>query len=268
VPREPKPGDHRAVLGVDAGASMADARLAYYRRARLLHPDHHPDASAEERARLEEAMVALNLAWAAFAAGEAAADEPVLFADAVVVPAGFVLDRRWRVGVGLRLDSTGAALAGLRGEAAASVASLNLSRRDVGDHHLGLAADLPTLRRLDLSWTHVTDAGVAILAERYPSVRDLDLSGTAVADGGLGHLAALPTLHAITLVDTGITDAGLAVLAGLGGLEILNLRGTAVLGHGLQHLAGLPRLRLLSVPRLDRAVRRAFAAQRPDVEIL
>lgn len=272
MPREPKPtGDPYAILGLEPGATVAEARIAYYRRARLLHPDHHPDATDDERARLQQAMTALNLAWDAIEQADAVAPPPrtwsILDMDAVEVVdvPGFVGGNRWDVG--LRLMGEPEAIAGLR-EVAADVTTLNFHDRPVEDHHLALAGNLPGLHRLVLADTRVTDVGLGIIAERFPAIRDLDLSATAVTDAGLPRLAALPSLHRLTMVDTAITDAGLEVLATMASLEMLNLRGAPVRGEGLHHLVRLPRLRLLAVSRVERADRRAFAAARPDVEVV
>ena len=268
MPSQPKPAaEHFAVLGLEPGATVAEARLAYPRRARLLHPDQHPDATDEERARLGQAMAALNVAWEAIERDKgvpAASTSPP--ADLRIEVPGFEQDWRWQFGVGLRLLGGPDALAGLRG--AAGVVSLDLHDRPVGDEHLRLLGDLPELRRLDLAQTVVTDRGLDVIARRYPTIRDLDLSATAITDAGLVPLAALPSLHSLTLVDSAVTDDGLSTLGGIAGLEILNLRGTAVGGRGLHHLAGLPRLRLLSLPRIDRGHRAGFAAARRDVELL
>lgn len=270
MPREPKPtGDPYAILGLEQGATVADARMAYYRRASLMHPDHHPEATDDERARLQQAMTALNLAWDAIEHGDVV--EPttnpwtIFDLDTVIDVPGFVDGTRWDVG--LRLTGKPEAIAGLRG-VAAEVTTLNFHDRPVEDHHLSLAGDLPALQRLILADTRVTDAGLRVIAERFPAIRDLDLSATAVTDAGLPQLAALPSLYSLTMVDTAITDAGLEVLATMAGLEMLNLRGAAVRGHGLHHLARLPRLALLALPRVERAERREFAAARPDVELV
>jgi hypothetical protein len=57
--------DPWSVLGLDPSATYEEARQAYRRRSRLLHPDRHPDADAELRQEAERAMVALNHAWEA-----------------------------------------------------------------------------------------------------------------------------------------------------------------------------------------------------------
>jgi DnaJ domain len=57
-------GDPWAVLGVPRGATAAEVRTAYRRRARLLHPDRHTSCEPEVRAEAERAMADLNRAFA------------------------------------------------------------------------------------------------------------------------------------------------------------------------------------------------------------
>jgi DnaJ domain len=53
------------VLGVSPTASDGEISAAYHRRARQLHPDAHPDASAAQRASYEAEMTRVNVAYEA-----------------------------------------------------------------------------------------------------------------------------------------------------------------------------------------------------------
>jgi hypothetical protein len=55
--------DHYEVLDVARGASEAEIRAAYLRRARALHPDRWSDRTDAERRRAERAMQDVNEAW-------------------------------------------------------------------------------------------------------------------------------------------------------------------------------------------------------------
>jgi curved DNA-binding protein CbpA len=55
--------DPWSVLGIEPSVTYEEARQAYRRRSRLLHPDRHPEADTELREEAERAMAALNDAW-------------------------------------------------------------------------------------------------------------------------------------------------------------------------------------------------------------
>jgi hypothetical protein len=62
------------VLGLEPTAGLDEARRAYRRRARTLHPDRHQGAAPEVVAEAERAMRELTAAWATIR--HAAAPEP------------------------------------------------------------------------------------------------------------------------------------------------------------------------------------------------
>ena len=297
--------DDWAVLGIPPRSSLDVARAAYVRRAHLLHPDRHPDATPCERARLTAAMAALNLAWERIEAGattpsaampsedglrgsdpapepartpdadrmtsargrETRAGEPV---TAAPVPDGFVrslaLQRADRWSLRLWTDDLEPLHLLCHHRTAPVVGALDLHGRPIHDRHLTLLSHLPALEVLDLSDTEVTDAGLHRLAI-LPQLRQLALSGTSITDRGLFALAACTRLTSLSLCDTAVTGAGLEVLAPLP-LALLNLRGTAVDGQALAELATWPALRLLVVPRLERSARYRFQRARPDVSLV
>ena len=51
------------ILGIDPSATQEELRLAYHRRAQLLHPDHHAGASPDVIAEAERSLRELNDAW-------------------------------------------------------------------------------------------------------------------------------------------------------------------------------------------------------------
>ena len=67
------------------------------------------------------------------------------------------------------------------------------------------------LKRLHLSVTRITDAGLVHLAG-LTSLELLDLSRTRVTDAGLVHLAGLTNLKVVDLSGTRITDEGVSAL--------------------------------------------------------
>jgi DnaJ domain len=58
------------ILGVPSGATDDEVARAYRARARQLHPDAHPDATAAERAHYQSAMTRLNVAYQALRSDE------------------------------------------------------------------------------------------------------------------------------------------------------------------------------------------------------
>jgi CheY-like chemotaxis protein len=69
-------------------------------------------------------------------------------------------------------------------------------------------AAMPRLRRLDLTGTRVTDAGLEAL-KACRSLETLDVSLTAVTDLGLPHLARVKTLRRLSARGTRITHEGI-----------------------------------------------------------
>jgi DnaJ domain/Domain of unknown function (DUF4388) len=68
-PRVPSasPSNPYALLGLSPGADRASVQQAFRRLARSLHPDSHPHASSEERARLLSRFAELSAAYHALA---------------------------------------------------------------------------------------------------------------------------------------------------------------------------------------------------------
>lgn len=90
---------------------------------------------------------------------------------------------------------------------------------DLGDARFLSLPAFPNLRRLDLSRTRLTDAGLQHM-ERFPALEVLNLYGTQVGDGIAESLAPCRRLRKVFLWRTAVTDAGLRRLrAGFPALE-------------------------------------------------
>jgi len=139
---------------------------------------------------------------------------------------------------------------------------------------------LPTLVRLDLTWTRIHDGGMYYLKPltnlellRIPlndvtadglvhlrGMQKLKFFGTPshssrIDDAGARHLASLQALETVWLDDTStITDAGLEALGQLRHLRVLHLRSPQVHGSNLGQIAKLPELRELILGRAVRDV--------------
>ncbi|HEY7427841.1 MAG TPA: hypothetical protein VH682_26655 [Gemmataceae bacterium] len=124
----------------------------------------------------------------------------------------------------------------------------------VGLKHL---ADLPLLRKLELTVGHdLTDAGFQELS-RLTQVRSLDLTFTAVSDARLKLLADMKKLRKLR-IDPGsreggeargepVTDEGLKAVMRLTDLRVLALKWVPVNDARVKDLAGLPELRELDL---------------------
>jgi hypothetical protein len=90
---------------------------------------------------------------------------------------------------------------------------VSLDGTEAGDEDLIHLKGIPDLRRLDLEWTSVTDAGVKSLTE-HKSLERLDLQETQVTDNGLQYVGQLKGLRILLLGsiagNSAIRDAGLA----------------------------------------------------------
>ncbi len=140
----------------------------------------------------------------------------------------------------------------------------------VTDDWLARIADQTGLRRLELSGTAVTSAGLVHL-KNLVNLEVLNVCLTAIDDRGFEHLAGLTAMKRLVICSSKITGTGFAHLQGLTQLESVNLHSspasdaglaeigkrtslrrleivhTKVTDAGLAHLAGLVNLRQLHV---------------------
>ncbi len=100
------------------------------------------------------------------------------------------------------------------------------------------------LRRLNLSHTTITDAGLARIAQMH-ELEQLRLESAAITDAGLADLEQLTKLRHLHLIDAAITDAGLEHLEKLTGLRSLYLDGSQASDAGMSRLVeALPNVHL------------------------
>ena len=118
---------------------------------------------------------------------------------------------------------------------------IDLSRCPIGDNGLVSISDLPSLRRLVLAGTRVSDNGLKAL--RPGSLRTLDLSGTKITDAGLKNLCSSPgiaeRLTELNLKDTAVTDNAIQYLRKMSRLKKLCLKGTKVSDKSVEELRHL-----------------------------
>lgn len=100
---------------------------------------------------------------------------------------------------------------------------------------------------VDLRSSWVTDSDMPRLAQ-MPDLKKLDLSMTRISDRGLRALKTAPAIEDLNLFFAEhITDEGTAVVKGWKHLKRLNLRGTKITDSTLEFLAGVPTLEWLDV---------------------
>lgn len=91
------------------------------------------------------------------------------------------------------------------------VSELSLARTQITDASLELIAAMPSLVRLDLRETAVTDAGLAQLAG-HAQLREFVVSRTQLSDAAVDSLQKLPALAQLWIWEAGLSGAGLIAL--------------------------------------------------------
>lgn len=281
---------HYDVLGVTAEASADDIKRAYYRQARLYHPDSHVRSAGAVRDEAERAMQTLNIAWDTLSdAGRRAAYDESLRETrrrsrrrrgAATVPeltigsgfevwlgsTGFVPSAEGGIRLNLRVRGA-TSLEPLRSLAPNGLWGLHAEHSAVDDQQLRYLQGMTGLQLLDLTATRVTDAGLIHLLG-LERLETLTLWDTAVTDGGLDLIGRLPNLRQLGLGNTAVTDKGLRSLADLPGLKLVQLWGTGVVGPGLEHLHRLSTLEMISLPwRVRGRYRRRLRSALPLAQV-
>jgi Leucine-rich repeat (LRR) protein len=172
-------------------------------------------------------------------------------------------------------------------DTAGNIVEVSLARSWATDNDVDRVLVLKGLKRLDLSYTYVTDRGIERLgaltqledlnldtAEYISDVtcsylranrqlRRLSLRGTDITDISLQYLSSLTGLKSLDISQTQVSDVGLEHLASFPGLEELNLGGTKTSGVNLNVLKLLPKLRKLGFSGIQR--RNAGACWAPGI---
>jgi hypothetical protein len=91
-------------------------------------------------------------------------------------------------------------------EVKSQIVSLNLNKMPVRDDELKTIAQFTTLRKLNLSFTDITGAGLASL-KSLENLQQLSISGTAISAKDMAALQALPSLAALYAWNTNVKEA-------------------------------------------------------------
>ena len=120
-----------------------------------------------------------------------------------------------------------------------------LSQR-VHDETLKLLAGQNALRRLELSGTAVTSAGLVFLKD-LTNLQYLNLCLTAVSDEGFEHLAHLTRMRRMTVCSSRISGSGFCHLTEMKQLESINLHSSPASDQGLEAIGKLTSLKRLEI---------------------
>lgn len=108
------------------------------------------------------------------------------------------------------------------------VYSVHLTSPDFDDDDVAMAARIPTLERLRLDGSSITDDAL-IAIRSVENLQQVDLSRTAITDAGVGRLSGLRRLNYLTLRDCPhLTGPGLIQLHDLPNLYQLDVQGIDV----------------------------------------
>src|SRR4030095_11333214 len=167
------------------------------------------------------------------------------------------------------------------------ITEVSLARTDATDDDVASVAQIKTLKRLDLSFTYVTDLGIKELrglrqledldletaealtdaamnyVREIPTLKRLKVRGVDITDAGMPAIGHMTGLVALDLSHTMIEDVGLEVLPSLGQLEELKIGGNMITGLNLSFLKLLPKLKRLSLNGVQR--RNAGACWTPRI---
>jgi len=128
-----------------------------------------------------------------------------------------------------------------------NIVAVDLRSSWVTDSDLGDLARLPSLSRLDLSLTRITDHGLQQL-KNAPHITDLSLRyAELITDAGLVAVKGWKHLQRLNLRGTKVTDSTLQHLSGAASLEALDIGFVQVTDVGLDALTSLPNLKELAI---------------------
>ena len=116
----------------------------------------------------------------------------------------------------------------------------------VHDETLKLLTGQDALRRLELSGTAVTSAGLVHLKD-LTSLQFLNVCLTAVSDDGFEHLAKLTNMRRMTICASKITGSGFQHLNGMTQLQSINLHSAPASDMGLDAISKLTSLQRLEI---------------------
>jgi hypothetical protein len=128
-----------------------------------------------------------------------------------------------------------------------NVTEVSLERTWATDNDIDFVVELRTVRKLDLSFTYVTDKGIRKL-QQLQQLEDLTLdTAEFLTDAAMAHLRANRALRRLVVRGVDITDAGMPYVGEMTGLRSLDISYTMLGDVGLEHLPSLTELEHLKI---------------------
>ncbi len=128
-----------------------------------------------------------------------------------------------------------------------NVIEASLERTWATDNDIDFVVELKTVKKLDLSFTYVTDKGIKKL-QALQQLEDLTLdTAEFLTDAAMAHLRANRALRRLVVRGVDITDSGMPYVAEMTGLRSLDISYTMLGDVGLEHLPGLSELEHLKI---------------------
>jgi Leucine-rich repeat (LRR) protein len=132
-------------------------------------------------------------------------------------------------------------------DTAGNIVELSIARSWSTDSDLDRIVGIQTLKKLDLSFTYVSDAGIEKL-KKLKQLEDLTLdTDEFITDAAVAYLRSNRTLKRLNLRGTDITDISMPYIAELTGLKSLNISYTQLGDVGLESLPALTELEELDM---------------------
>lgn len=124
------------------------------------------------------------------------------------------------------------------------VTEIKAANSKVTDHGMALIHKLPSLQRLDLVGTTVSDKGCESIG-KVSSLEELTLSGGLISDVGMAHLANLTQLKKLVVNGTKIGLAGWEIIGQLPALEEIWIQQSSLNDEAMDALCNATTLRRL-----------------------
>ena len=128
-----------------------------------------------------------------------------------------------------------------------TVTEVSLERTWATDNDIDFVVELKDVKKLDLSFTYVTDKGIKKL-QQLQQLEDLTLdTAEFLTDSAMGHLRANRALRRLVVRGVDITDAGMPYIGEMTGLRSLDISYTMLGDVGLESLPNLSELEQLKL---------------------